>query len=418
MDVGKGTRTEEGSKKSMSSLFRRLLETDLDRKDRTTKIFQFVFPWLLWIVVGAITVILLTAWMGWGIGKELLNIWIFYTLPPAGKETLIPTAVSKGVPGYFAGFSTSIIDICFSLFLIWNYDWVKKLPVLGPALSKTERKGKEKVKRTRWFGRATFLLTTFVVFVPFSGSGGVGGTVFGRIVGLGPYRVLAAVFIGSFIGSTGFAFLSEQLTDFLGADNPFVYFLSNLNILQLVAALVAVGFVIYVIRNPRMAAIKTTRAVARALDMTEKALDIAERKREQAANSAMKGARESFRLMRDGNRMVTDMGLEIATKPMEVLGEKGRKMKRRTKDFSMRQVDHLHRMAGGTVDRTMELGERVTSSSIHTAAELTRKGLRETIYGWDEAGKIIVKGGENIEKLYPKRKKETEEKLPSSEEEV
>ena len=129
----------------------RLLETDLDKKDKTTKVFQFIFPWVLMISLGALSVSLLTFWKGWEIGRDLLDIWIFYTLPPAGKETLIPAAVSKHVPGFIAGLSTTSIDVCISMFMLWNYDWIKKLPIIGPALERTEAKGRQKAEKTRWF---------------------------------------------------------------------------------------------------------------------------------------------------------------------------------------------------------------------------------------------------------------------------
>ncbi len=384
--------------------WRRLLETDLDKKDRTTKIFHFFFPWVLFLIIAVSTVTFLSIWMGWDVSKELINIWVFYTLPPAGKETLIPKAVSNGVPGLMAGMSTSAIDICVSLFLIWNYDWVKKLPIVGPSLERTEAKGKEKVAKTRWFGKATFFLTTFVVFVPFSGSGGVGGTVFGRIVGLPPYKVLLAVAIGSSIGSTGFALLSEQLTRILGADNPVIYFLSNLNILQFVAVLIAIGFIVYTIRNPKMAAMKTTKVISQALDVSEKALDIAEEQRRKATNFALKGTRESMMLMREGNRTLTDIGLEIATMPMELMGKDGKKLKKDTKEFSRKQIDKAHDIAEGAVDRTMAFGEKATTQSFQLATSLTREGIKGTRAGWEGAGKVLIKGGGEIEKLYPKKK--------------
>lgn len=383
----------------------RFLETDLDRKDRPTKIFQFIFPWILFAAVATSMILFITIVYGWDIGNDLLNVWIFYTLPPAGKETLIPKAVSNGVPGLAAGISTSAIDICVSLFLIWNYDWVKKLPFVGPSLEKAEIRGKKKLENTRWFRRATFILTTFVVFIPFSGSGGVGGTVFGRIVGLNPYMVLLAVALGSTIGSTGYAMLSETMTDYLGSDNVFISFLSNLNFIQLVVILIAAGVLVYTIRNPKMAAIKTSKVVSDALDFTEKTLDRAEERRKWVAEMTVKQTRKSLRLIGDGSRMVSNFGLEVATKPIELMGKDGKQLKKRSKDFSMRQLDRAHRVAGRTIDRTMDLSVKATSETFNFAKDLTKDGLKETRSGWNGVCRVLVKGGEEIEKRYPKRKK-------------
>ncbi len=232
------------------------------------------------------------------------------------------------------------------------------------------------MRRQNGSERATFFLTTFVVFVPFSGSGGVGGTVFGRVVGLPPYKVLLAVAIGSSIGSTGFAVLSEQLTRILGADNPVIYFLSNLNILQFVAVLIVIGFLVYIIRNPKMAAMRTTKVVSQALDVSEKVLDIAEEQRKKTTNFAVKGTKESMMLMREGNRALTDIGLEIATMPMELMGRDGKKLKRDTKEFSRKQIDKAHDIAEDAVDRTMALGEKASSQSFQLATSRHGKGSK------------------------------------------
>ena len=126
--------------KGIWSLVRRLLETDIEKKDRTTKIFQFVFPFIVLLVLIGTTVTILYFMKGWDEAYELLYGWIFYTVPPLGKETIIPTRIKQGVPPFFIGFATTMIDLCFCTFLIWNYDWVKKLPLFGPALKRTEEK--------------------------------------------------------------------------------------------------------------------------------------------------------------------------------------------------------------------------------------------------------------------------------------
>ena len=90
--------------------------------------------------------------------------------------------------------------------------------------------------------------------------------------------------------------------------------------------------------------------------------------------------------------------------PMELLGEDGRRIKKDAKDFSRRQIDRAHSMAGEAIDRTMNIGERATSDSFRLATSFTKEGIKETKKGWEGAGKVLVKGGEEVEKLYPKKK--------------
>jgi uncharacterized protein YoxC len=384
------------------SRVRRLLETDLDKKDRTTKLFQFFFPWVFLLTFAITSVLFLWAWKGWDVAQRLVDIWIFYTLPPAGKETIIPKAVAGEVPAWIAGPATSIVDISVSMFLIWNYDWVKKIPFFGPALQRAEEKGRKKIEKARWFKRMSFVFCTFVVFVPFSGSGGFGGTIFGRVLGMHPYRVLLAVAIGSFIGSTGFAILSERLVQFLEG-TPFIEFLNNLNMIQIVVVIIAIGFLIYAIRNPRMAAIKTTRAVSSAIDVTEKAFVQVEKKRKDITTKTVKRTKDTLTAVGEVNRAFAEINMEVVTRPMEALGHPGRKLARSTRDLTRKTVDETHKVAGKVIEQTIDISEKATSWTAETVSDLTMGGIDQTRKGWNEAGKVIIKGGEGIEKLVKKK---------------
>ncbi|MGA1872878.1 MAG: small multi-drug export protein [Thermoplasmatota archaeon] len=397
----------EGSPLS-GSKWKRLLETDLDRKDRTTKVFQFFFPWIILVTAASVSVVLLMAWEGWEVASRLLDVWIFYTLPPAGKETVIPKAVAGEVPPWMAGVATSVADSCVSLFLIWNYDWVKKVPFLGPALQRAEAKGRQKVQKAKWFKRTAFLFTTFVVFVPFSGSGGFGGTIFGRILGMNPYRVLLAVILGSMIGSTGFAILSKQAVNFFEG-TPIIEFLNNMDMIQIVIVIIAISLLIYAIRNPKKAAEKTTRAVDGAFGATEKALHVANGTRKKVMKGTISGARKTMRTMGDVNRTLVDLNLEVATRPIEMMGSQGRKLAVSTKKAGRRTVDDVHRKAGKAIDQALDMGEKATNWTVEGVQDLTLEGLGQTRKAWNEAGKVMIMGGERLENIIKKKKSKDDE---------
>lgn len=411
--IGRGKKQRRGKAGGAPSLLRRLLETDLEKKDRFTKVFQFLFPWTVLITVGVTSVLLLYAFKGWEVASHLLDIWIFYTLPPAGKETIIPKAVAGGVPAWIAGPSTTIVDSCVSLFLIWNYDWVKKVPLLGPALQRAEEKGRRKVEKARWFRRTAFLFTTFAVFVPLSGSGGFGGTIFGRVLGMHPYTVLLAVLIGSLLGSTIFAILSERLVGFLEG-TPFLDFLNNLNMIQIVIIIIAAGFLIYAIRNPKKAAETTTKAVSKALDTTEKAVIVAGEKRKKVTTSTINGTRSTMKTMGKVNRAVVDLNLDIATRPIEMIGPHGPKIARSARNAGKKTVDTMHRTAGKVIDHAIGIGEKATNWTVKGVEDLTLEGLGETRKAWDGAGKVIIKGGEKLEGMVKKKKPEEEQDITSA----
>jgi len=386
----------------------RLLETDLNRKDRPTKIFQFFFPWFILITVASISVLLLTMFMNWDTAKHLLDIWIFYTLPPAGKETIIPKAVAGGVPAWIAGPSTTIVDSCVSLFLIWNYDWVKKIPFLGPALEGAEAKGRRKIRKARWFKRTAFFFTTLVVFVPFSGSGGFGGTIFGRMLGMNPYRVLLAVVIGSLIGSTGFAILSETLVDFLEG-TPFLDFLNNLNMIQIVVVIISIMILVYAIRNPKKAAEKTTKAVDDAFNYTERAILLAENGRKKVMKGTVDGARKTARAVGGMNREIFDANMDLITRPAEIMGGEGWNLAFSAKLAGKKKVDSAQRKAGKVFDSILDTGEKATNWTVEKVKDITLDGLGQTRSAWNDAGEVIIMGGDRLEKLMKKKRKEDEE---------
>lgn len=407
-----------GEEVSPNRSLTRFLETDLEKKDRTVKIFQFFFPWVLWLLLGTTMVLILAGWKGWDNARNLLDVFLFYTLPPAGKETLIPLAVldkEAPVPGFMAGMTTTMVDVCFSLFLIWNYDWVKKLPVLGPALERTEAKGKERVAKTRWFGKATFIMTTMFVFVPFSGSGGTGGTIFGRVVGMRPYKVLAAVAIGSAIGSTGFAVAAESLSNLLSEDSPFLSFMSNLNILQLVLVLILVGFIVYTVRNPKMAAIRTTTAVSQALDLSEKAIVKGEEQRKKLTSATISGTKVTMKALGEVNRTLVDIPVEVVVLPLEFMGSDGKKAAADTRKMTRKLVDDTHQAFGSAIDETMDIGDQFSNITMESMEFITMEGISQTRKGWNRTGRVIIRGGEHLENMMERTRSRKKDCSPRKE---
>ncbi|MCK5773796.1 MAG: small multi-drug export protein [Thermoplasmata archaeon] len=376
-------------------LLSRLLETDIEKKDRTTKIFQFIFPFIVLLILITTTVTILYFMKGWDEAYELLYGWIFYTVPPLGKETIIPTRIKQGVPPFFIGFATTMIDLCFCTFLIWNYDWVKKLPVFGPALGRTEEKGRKKAKKSWWFKRATFTLTTLFVLVPFNGSGGVGGTVLGRIVGMKPYRVLLAVFIGSVIGSFSYAYLTDMMMGVLDESIIFNYIL-EVSILNIVAVVLAVMLIIYVVRFPKEAAEKSHKIVDKGLILTEETIKRTEVKRKAAADAAVNRTKTTTASVLEFNRRMVEGNLELTTKPIEKMGPRGEEVARRTKEMGLKGFDSAQKMTAAAIDTGLDLGMKTASLPFKLAHEASIETIEMTREGMDEAKEVFIDTSQRI----------------------
>ncbi|MEF8832205.1 MAG: small multi-drug export protein [Candidatus Thermoplasmatota archaeon] len=135
-----------------------------------------------------------------------------YLFPPFGKETVIPTTIftllglqsiqlSPLVAIFMVAGSVAYVDIVTSYFLLYNFYIAKKIPVLGSWIHKSQELGAKEMKQNPWIKRLAFYgVATFVV-VPFQGSGGLGASILGRVIGMNKYYAWVSIMVGAFIGT-------------------------------------------------------------------------------------------------------------------------------------------------------------------------------------------------------------------------
>jgi uncharacterized membrane protein len=141
-----------------------------------------------------------------------------YFISPFGREVLIPAAAMSllelhGMDQIMADIALLVIimvfvDVMCSIFLLWNLDLLKYLPVIGRWIDGIERFGRQKLKNSRRKRQNVFLALTGYIALPFQGSGGIMSTIIGMLTGLNKRKIWLAVWIGSFTGSLIVAVLS------------------------------------------------------------------------------------------------------------------------------------------------------------------------------------------------------------------
>ena len=172
----------------------------------------------------------------WGFfSDELGKIWpllIAYFFPPFGKETVIPLGIGifkKGLTVPFLNIQvnpTSIhplsmalavafIDIVIAIFLVWNYDLAKKIPIVGNFMEKVEKIGKSSSDKYGWIKPLRFIGIILFVMVPFQGSGGMVGSIVGRLIGMKPWNTFFAITIGAIVGCIALAYFAEAILSVL-----------------------------------------------------------------------------------------------------------------------------------------------------------------------------------------------------------
>ncbi len=199
-----------------------VLECDVKVKSRGILLWQFFLPFILATVL--IGVLFLTR-----PENQFYTIvfWmVIYFVPPMGKETVIPFAIAGDKAAgalpfdYPAGFVPiepwmiasviAFMDILVGIFLVWNFDIAKKIPLLGKYICKIEGKGSKMLSKSKSLETLSFIGIVLFVMFPFQGSGGVGASIVGRAIGMNPYKVLAGIVVGSIVGCFLIAYAFES----------------------------------------------------------------------------------------------------------------------------------------------------------------------------------------------------------------
>lgn len=137
------------------------------------------------------------------------GLMLAYLFPPAGKETVIPLGIALGFPWQVMTLSIALVDIFSGMFMALNFDVAVRFPLLGPWILRFLERREKFLDRRPWLEHLYFTGVALFVLFPFQGTGGVGASVVGRILGLPPLKVLVAIGIGAFSGCLLIALGSE-----------------------------------------------------------------------------------------------------------------------------------------------------------------------------------------------------------------
>ncbi len=142
-------------------------------------------------------------------------LMLAYVIPPAGKETVIPLGIALGLPWWLVGTSMALLDVLAGLFMALNFDAALRIPLLGAWIKRFMGHGQEYLSRRPWLQRFCFTGVVLFVMFPLQGSGGVGATLLGRLLGMQRWDVFWAIVIGAFLGcyliALGSAFVWEMI---------------------------------------------------------------------------------------------------------------------------------------------------------------------------------------------------------------
>jgi uncharacterized membrane protein len=175
------------------------------------RVFRILFPFAL----GIPYLILLYFAMPYEQWLVMGGLMIAYIVPPAGKESVIPIGIAVGFPWWLMAFTIALLDILTGIFMALNFDIALKIPGLGGWIKRFIANGEQFFARRPWLERFYFTGVVLFVMFPLQGTGGVGATLVGRMMGLSPARVLLAITIGAFAGCTIIALGAEAIRNLI-----------------------------------------------------------------------------------------------------------------------------------------------------------------------------------------------------------
>ncbi len=109
--------------------------------------------------------------------------------------------------------SIVMVDVEMALIMLLNFDILYRIPYVGKLLTGLTSKTGEFLTHHRWLAGLYFFGIMLMVLVPILGSGGVRGSIAGRLLGMDSTRIFLAILAGALIGCFALAISSSYLLD-------------------------------------------------------------------------------------------------------------------------------------------------------------------------------------------------------------
>jgi len=195
-------------------------------KKTTVNIILGLTKFFLPFVIGALSILSLYLIVDEDSVGKLFFLMFAYFFPPLGKESIIPIGVSGGeitipfinrliivpeINPLLMALTIAFVDIIVALFLLWNYDLAKKIPLIGKFMIKVEKIGRSSSDKYAWVKPLRFIGIILFVMVPFQGSGGLVGSILGRLIGMKPFNTFLAISIGAVLGTILIAYFADAI---------------------------------------------------------------------------------------------------------------------------------------------------------------------------------------------------------------
>lgn len=197
-----------------------------------------LFWWMSLVGPAVLTILILVGvglfYGGWALSGKLV-IHAFVTFFALGRFVIcypafISSATESGpvLPEMMSSFEpyldftpinlfwlVTYMDFMVALFVTFHMGLLFRIPWVGPKIAMLVWDGKFVMDSQPWIRKVSFLgLVTFVIF-PTSTTGSIGGSIFGRLLGLNRIMTVIGVLFGSLLGNGIMVLFSDFITRYV-----------------------------------------------------------------------------------------------------------------------------------------------------------------------------------------------------------
>jgi uncharacterized membrane protein len=176
------------------------------RRDRTLKLVAFVAPFVSTVLI--LVAIAIFSDAGVAAARDVAGNAIL-SFVALGKFLVVRGISPRGFTPWELAIIVFYLDLAVAFFLTFNLDHAYRIPGFGRRLEALQRYGSEVLGERPWLRKLTSLGVVLFVMFPLTGTGAIGGSLFGRLLGLGRLRTYSSIAVGSAIGCFGMAALAD-----------------------------------------------------------------------------------------------------------------------------------------------------------------------------------------------------------------
>ncbi|HOM18599.1 MAG TPA: small multi-drug export protein [Thermoguttaceae bacterium] len=171
-------------------------------------------------ILAAVAVLAGGKWAARLVGTAAATFFFFGRFVILGGEARTPD-MDFFTPGQLMLLVT-YMDLMTAILLTSHSGFLFRIPFLGPRMLALVEDGQYILKSNPWMKRLTFAgLVAFVMF-PLAATGSVGGSIFGRLLGMSRTSVFIGVALGSVLGNGMMYLGANMINRYLDRNNPWL----------------------------------------------------------------------------------------------------------------------------------------------------------------------------------------------------